>query len=349
MARIRTIKPEAFVSESLAEVSLTAERTFFGLLTQVDDEGRIRDNAAILHGAIWPLRPSHTAADVEEDLRQLEKQDLVCRYTAPDGKRYLHLPTFGVHQKISHPTPSRIACCPRHEGPADDPRPRSGMAPESSGNPPESAKPPTGSTDSQESQSGDQHEYAASTDTSGISGNPPENSGISQPRARAGLRAPEVEVEVEVELGKGLPAPGALFDPPAAPSKSADADKPRGKRQAKTTDPETEARNKLAVEITRAWWGACQPKPSGKFIGRQQIVYGLLEAEHDPDDIAEALHRCGFSMTRASAELQLKRLAEERERAGSNVLPFQRTASGDLGGDDHMARFLARQAARRAQ
>jgi hypothetical protein len=344
MARIRTIKPEAFVSESLAAVSVTAERTFFGLLTQVDDEGRIRDNAAILHGAIWPLRPEHTATDVEEDLRQLEKQDLVCRYTAPDGKRYLHLPTFKAHQKISHPTPSRIACCPRHEGPADDPRPGSGKSPEDSRASPESER----AADAPAAQdAGDQRQSSPSTDTSEISGNPPESSGISQPHARAGARAPEVEVEVELGTGEKLAAPGALFDTPAESGKSAAADKPRGKRKAKAADPEKDARNSLAVRLTRTWWDGCQPKPSGQFVGRQQIVYGLLEAEHKPDDIAEALRRCGFSMTRNSAEMHLKRIAEERVRAESNVLPFQRR-DNDLGGDEHMARFLARQAARRA-
>lgn len=143
--------------------------------------------------------------------------------------------------------------------------------------------------------------------------------------------------------------PAALFGAPDAEAQKADAGKPRGKRQAKAADPETEARNRLAVEITRSWWDGCQPKPSGKFVGRQQIVCGLLEAEHAPDDIAEALRRCGFSMTRASAELQLKRLAEERERESATVLPFQRPATSDLGGDEHMQRFLARQAARRAQ
>ncbi|MET9815356.1 hypothetical protein [Streptomyces sp. NPDC006355] len=35
MARIRTIKPEAFVSESLAAVSLTAERTFVSTGEQI--------------------------------------------------------------------------------------------------------------------------------------------------------------------------------------------------------------------------------------------------------------------------------------------------------------------------
>ncbi len=73
MARIRTIKPEAFVSVSLAVVTLTAERTFFGLLTQADDQGRCRD-AAIIAGQLWVLRPEHTPAEVEKDLAQLAER-----------------------------------------------------------------------------------------------------------------------------------------------------------------------------------------------------------------------------------------------------------------------------------
>lgn len=79
MARIRTIKPEAFVSESLAAVSLTAERTFLGLLTQADDQGRHRDHAAIITGQLWVLRPEHTPSDVETDLAQLADAGLICR------------------------------------------------------------------------------------------------------------------------------------------------------------------------------------------------------------------------------------------------------------------------------
>ncbi|GAA3272735.1 hypothetical protein GCM10010469_51020 [Streptomyces labedae] len=74
MARIRIIKPEAFVSVSLAVVTLTAERTFFGLLTQADDQGRYRDHAAIIAGQLWVLRPEHTPAEVEKDLAQLAER-----------------------------------------------------------------------------------------------------------------------------------------------------------------------------------------------------------------------------------------------------------------------------------
>ncbi|MEU6234175.1 hypothetical protein [Kitasatospora sp. NPDC047058] len=115
MARIRTIKPEYPVSEDLASVSLGAERTFVCLLTQADDEGRHRDNAAVLNGALWSLRPEHTALDTEDELRQLAETGLICRYTGCDGRQYLHIAKWHEHQKISHPTVSRLPSCPVHE------------------------------------------------------------------------------------------------------------------------------------------------------------------------------------------------------------------------------------------
>ncbi|WP_432077167.1 hypothetical protein [Streptomyces wuyuanensis] len=115
MARIRTIKPEAFVSESLAEVRVEAERTFFGLLTQADDHGRHRDNAAIIAGLLWPLRAEHTSVHVEDDLHQLATAGLICRYTGCDGRRYLHIVTWSDHQKIDKPSQSRLPSCPQHQ------------------------------------------------------------------------------------------------------------------------------------------------------------------------------------------------------------------------------------------
>ncbi|MBC9714349.1 hypothetical protein H9Y04_17450 [Streptomyces sp. TRM66268-LWL] len=116
MARIRTIKPEAFISESLAAVSVPAERTFFGLLTQADDHGRFRDQAAVIAGALWSLRPEHGALEVEDDLNQLDGAGLICRYEGEDGRRYLHIVTWSRHQKINRPSGSRCPACPRHEG-----------------------------------------------------------------------------------------------------------------------------------------------------------------------------------------------------------------------------------------
>ncbi|CAM5642884.1 hypothetical protein SAVIM338S_06318 [Streptomyces avidinii] len=116
MARIRTIKPEAFASESLAAVSLSAERTFFGLLTQADDHGRFRDQPAVLAGLLWSLRPEHGPVGVEDDLAQLAAQNLVCRYAGEEGKRYLHIVTWHLHQKINRPSGIRHPACAQHEG-----------------------------------------------------------------------------------------------------------------------------------------------------------------------------------------------------------------------------------------
>ncbi|MFJ6578045.1 hypothetical protein ACIQMY_18970 [Streptomyces sp. NPDC091368] len=115
MARIRTIKPEAFSSESLAAVSLSAERTFFGLLTQADDQGRFRDQAAVIAGQLWSLRREHGPEAVEDDLIQLDDAGLICRYEGEDGKRYLHIVTFAKHQKINRPSGVRTPPCPHHD------------------------------------------------------------------------------------------------------------------------------------------------------------------------------------------------------------------------------------------
>lgn len=115
IARIRTIKPEAFHSESLAAVSLSAERTFFGLLTQADDHGRFRDQPAVIAGLLWSLRPEHGPLGVEDDLAQLHTAELICRYQGANGKRYLHVVTFGQHQKVNRPSGVRHPACPHHD------------------------------------------------------------------------------------------------------------------------------------------------------------------------------------------------------------------------------------------
>lgn len=116
MARIRTIKPEAFESEDLAAVGVTAMVTFFGLLTQADDSGRFRDHPAIIAGRLWALRADHTPAHVAIDLEQLAEAGLICRYTGCDGNAYLHVVTWEKHQKIDRPSASRRPRCPAHQG-----------------------------------------------------------------------------------------------------------------------------------------------------------------------------------------------------------------------------------------
>ncbi|WAL70499.1 hypothetical protein OU787_02695 [Kitasatospora sp. YST-16] len=115
MARIRSVKPETWVSETLAEVSIPAMVTFLGMTNHADDHGRHRDNAAIVYGLVWPMREEVTRADVEEHLRQLAAAGAVCRYTGCDGRKYFHYPTWRNHQKIDKPSLSRLPACPHCE------------------------------------------------------------------------------------------------------------------------------------------------------------------------------------------------------------------------------------------
>lgn len=116
MARIRSDKPEAYQSESLAEVSLAAERTFKGMATIADDLGRLADKPAQVNGELWSMRGGHSRQDLDGELQELAAPDvdLVCRYTGCDGKKYLHLVTWDKHQKIDRPSKSRLPRCPVH-------------------------------------------------------------------------------------------------------------------------------------------------------------------------------------------------------------------------------------------
>ncbi|MGW2404091.1 hypothetical protein ACWCXK_06135 [Streptomyces sp. NPDC001739] len=115
MARIRTIKPETFTSESMTAVPLSARWTFFGLITHADDHGRHRDNPAVIAGLLWPLDPEHTALDVEEDLQHLAAEGMICRYTGCDGRTYLHITNWTKHQRVDRPSVSRLPSCPVHQ------------------------------------------------------------------------------------------------------------------------------------------------------------------------------------------------------------------------------------------
>ncbi|WP_335970400.1 hypothetical protein [Streptomyces sp. CA2R106] len=154
MPRIRSIKPETWTSETLAEVSIPAMVTFLAMTNMADDWGRHRDNAAIIFGIIWPLRAEHGAVQVEDDLTQLENAGAICRYTGCDGRRYFHYPTWFKHQKIDTPSQSRLPACPTcepqrcgvckgpcTERPEDSPNPP-GDLPEGSPNPPGTPEPP---------------------------------------------------------------------------------------------------------------------------------------------------------------------------------------------------------------
>lgn len=146
MPRIRSIKPEFFSDPKPARCSREARLLFLGILTEADDDGRLLATPKRLAGNLYPHDPDVTAAKVTRWLGELEQVGMVYRYTV-DGAEYLHVCTFGRHQKISHKTESRL---PPPPDKSPDPNGNgSGKTPEklqkNSGAAPESFRPDLGS------------------------------------------------------------------------------------------------------------------------------------------------------------------------------------------------------------
>lgn len=295
MPRIRTIKPEAFTSESLAEVRITAERTFFGLLTQADDRGRHRDNAAVIAGALWPLRPEHTAVHVEEDLRQLAGAGLVCRYTGCDGKRYLHFPTWDDHQKINKPSESRQSVCREHDPDGSCGHCKKTDCPSRKSLPDNSGS-PTGVL-----REGSNHsETDTPTMPGGVeNGSPP----AEQTSTGADRRPRETAAEVWDKAAGHSDSDADSGSPPVALPESSGSPLvldlgPRimdlgssayGGAAPAARDP---AEPVTAQTIVREWLDRVPKRPPGKVIGQaSREIKQLLAEGIDPDDIRRGLAR----------------------------------------------------------
>ena len=106
MARIRTIKPEFWQDDDLAEVSEPAILVAAGLLNHSDDEGFFKSNPKLIKSVVFPLRePSVSVHDI---LIELSNIGYISLYIGIDGKKYGRVVGFTKHQKINRPTPSKI-------------------------------------------------------------------------------------------------------------------------------------------------------------------------------------------------------------------------------------------------
>jgi hypothetical protein len=106
VARIRSIKPTIWESEQLGDVSFQARLTFIGLITQADDEGRLKGSPRRLRGKLFPY-DDVTAKDVSKWLTELSVNGLITLYSVA-GEQFISLPTWEKHQKINRPTDSAL-------------------------------------------------------------------------------------------------------------------------------------------------------------------------------------------------------------------------------------------------
>lgn len=93
MARIRTIKPEFFLHDGLADLSALHRLLFIGLWTQADREGRMDDRPKRIKAAILP----YDECNVDEMLDDLQAGGFIARYQI-EGVAYIEVSGFGRHQ-----------------------------------------------------------------------------------------------------------------------------------------------------------------------------------------------------------------------------------------------------------
>lgn len=102
MARIRSLKPEFWVSEQVAECSTSARLTFVGLWTFSDDRGVHPAKPKTLKAELFPM-DDITASDVAGLVDELIRVGLVAEFEA-GGERFWHVTGWEKHQKIDRPS-----------------------------------------------------------------------------------------------------------------------------------------------------------------------------------------------------------------------------------------------------
>jgi hypothetical protein len=122
MARIRSIKPEAAKSLTLASWPREVRLAWHYLSMYLDDRGRGIENLRSILGECFPNDQDVTEKkltkwlDLMASPPRLKPSDepALCRYQV-DGVGYIHAPKWTQHQKINRPTRSRLPSCPEHE------------------------------------------------------------------------------------------------------------------------------------------------------------------------------------------------------------------------------------------
>lgn len=105
MARIRTVKPEVWMSPQVMNLSAHARLLFIGLITQADDEGRGSADPRRLKAAIFG-GDDCSSTDVRRWLDEVSAQRLVVLYQTENDGLLFQLPSWKAHQSIDRPKPS---------------------------------------------------------------------------------------------------------------------------------------------------------------------------------------------------------------------------------------------------
>ncbi len=105
--RIRTIKPQFFKNDELAELPMSARLLFIGLWTLADSEGRLEDRPRRIRAEIFPF----DNIDADDLLSRLQSAGFIIRYTSSSGgqntergfgeMKVIQIVNFRKHQRIT--------------------------------------------------------------------------------------------------------------------------------------------------------------------------------------------------------------------------------------------------------
>ena len=118
MARIRTIKPSFWESQTIASMSRDARLLALALISMSDDEGRFVATPAKIAGHAYPHDDSVTPSHIKKWLAEVTKRrdpeepPFAVLYEV-DGCRYGWLPKWRQHQRISKPQRSTLPPPPK--------------------------------------------------------------------------------------------------------------------------------------------------------------------------------------------------------------------------------------------
>lgn len=105
MSRIRTIKPEFWTSEQVADCSLGARLLFIGLWNFCDDNGVHPAQLKKLGAELFPMDKDVGPQQIGTWMDELIRADLVRPFKAGEsGNNFWHVASFRRHQKIDRPT-----------------------------------------------------------------------------------------------------------------------------------------------------------------------------------------------------------------------------------------------------
>jgi hypothetical protein len=112
MARMRSLKPEFWADEDLADLPRDARLLYMGLWNLADEHARLRGDARYVKGQLFPYDDDLDPDAVERLLKPLADSGKVVRY-AIAGRSYMFLPTLSKHQRLEPDrVPSRLPAPP---------------------------------------------------------------------------------------------------------------------------------------------------------------------------------------------------------------------------------------------